>query len=390
MRKTVIFKLRYNRKRAKTLHRQIDLAGSIYNHMIALHKRYYRMFGKSLNANKLKVHVTKLKKLKKFSYWHTLGSQAIQDIAERIDRAYKHFFNHVKEQRKGRKSPPGFKKRSKYKSFTLKQAGWAMVGKGKIRIGQNLYRFHQSREIEGRIKTVTIKRDKVGDVFLCFSLETETAEINATAGEKVGYDFGLKTFLTSSVDAEPDIQAPQPFKRALTALRKANQALSRKQRGSRHRREARMALAKAHRRVANLRKDWHFKTAARLVKGRSHIFLEDLNITGMKALWGRKVSDLGFAEFVNILKYQAQKTGTVVHQINRWLPSTKLCDDCGTVNDALTLADRVWTCECGTVHDRDRSAAKKILRFGCEALGLVDVRPSLTGLSMPEAGIPVL
>ena len=84
--KTYCFKL-YRAKRNKKLHRSINIAGSIYNHLIALHRRYYRLYGRYLHANRLKKHITKLKKLPKYAYWNKLGSQAIQDIAERIDRA---------------------------------------------------------------------------------------------------------------------------------------------------------------------------------------------------------------------------------------------------------------------------------------------------------------
>ncbi|MEW6082798.1 MAG: RNA-guided endonuclease TnpB family protein, partial [Bacillota bacterium] len=86
--KTYCFKL-YQSKRNKRLHKALNIAGSLYNHLIALHRRYYRLYGKSLNVNKLMKHITKLKKKKRFAYWNLLGSQAIQDIAQRIDRAYK-------------------------------------------------------------------------------------------------------------------------------------------------------------------------------------------------------------------------------------------------------------------------------------------------------------
>ena len=85
--KTYCFKL-YNSKRNKKLHRQINAAGFIYNHCIAIHKRYYRLFKKSLNINSLQKHLTKLKKLAKFSYLKEIGSQAVQEITQRIDRAY--------------------------------------------------------------------------------------------------------------------------------------------------------------------------------------------------------------------------------------------------------------------------------------------------------------
>ena len=85
--KTYCFKL-YKAKRNKKLHKVINIAGIIYNHCIALHKRYYRLFKKSLNIYKLQKHLTKLKKIGKFSYFKEVGSQAIQDITQRIDRAY--------------------------------------------------------------------------------------------------------------------------------------------------------------------------------------------------------------------------------------------------------------------------------------------------------------
>ena len=78
--KTFCFKL-YKSERNNKLHKQINAAGLTYNHCIALHKRYYKIFHRTLNTNKLKVHLTKLKKISKFSYLLEIGSQAVQDVA---------------------------------------------------------------------------------------------------------------------------------------------------------------------------------------------------------------------------------------------------------------------------------------------------------------------
>lgn len=121
--KTYKFKL-YKNKKNKHLDDGINIAASIWNYCIAMHRRYYRVYGKHLSANKLKKHITKVKKTL-HPEWQALGSQAIQDVVERIDHSYKVFFNHVKQKRHGRKSPPHFCKRERYKSFTLKQAGYA-------------------------------------------------------------------------------------------------------------------------------------------------------------------------------------------------------------------------------------------------------------------------
>ena len=92
-------------------------------------------------------------------------------------------------------------------------------------------------------------------------------------------------------------------------------------------------------------------------------------------MWGRKVSDLGFSKFVDILHHQSSKVGSIIHHIDRWFPSSKLCGKCGTVNVKLTLSDRIWICDCGVTHNRDQNAAINILREGASSLGLGDVRP---------------
>ena len=130
--KTCCFKL-YKAKRNRKLHRQINAAGLIYNHCIALHKRSYRLYHKSLNVYALQKHLTKLKKMSRFSYLKEIGSQAVQDITQRMDRAYKLFFRNLK--RKIHTAPPSFKKVRKYKSYTLKQAGWKLLEGNAIQIG---------------------------------------------------------------------------------------------------------------------------------------------------------------------------------------------------------------------------------------------------------------
>jgi putative transposase len=118
--RTYKFKL-YRSKQNRHLQQQIDIAGLIYNHCIALHRRYYRLTGKSLSQYNLMQHITKLKKLPRYAHWNLVGSQAIQDIVQRIDRGYKLFFGNLK--RKVKTAPPGFRQVQQYSSFTLKQAG---------------------------------------------------------------------------------------------------------------------------------------------------------------------------------------------------------------------------------------------------------------------------
>ena len=113
--RTLKFKL-YQHKRNRYLKRVVNVAGVIWNRCIALHKRYYRMWGKHLGCARLQKHIAKLRK--RISFWQLVGSQAVQDICQRIEKSYQLFFKHPQ---KGFR-PPRFKKVRKYKSFTLKQA----------------------------------------------------------------------------------------------------------------------------------------------------------------------------------------------------------------------------------------------------------------------------
>lgn len=357
--RTYCFKL-YRSHRNRKLHNQINAAGLIYNHCIALHKRYYRLFSTSLNMYHLQKHLTKLKKLPKFSYLKEIGSQAVQDITQRIDRAYKLFFRNLKYNI--RTAPPSFKKVKKYKSFTLKQAGWKLdEDDHSIIIGKQRYRYSKSREIDGIIKILTIKRDALGDIYLYFVCETSENQVLARTGNSVGFDFGLKKFLNAS-DGQ-DIDAPLFFRQNRIAIAKANRILSRKTKGSNNRRKAKLSLARLHKKVANQRSSFHWKIAHSLVGEYALICLEDLNLKGMQKLYGRKISDLGFAEFLEKLEYLAAKTGTSVIKIDRYFPSSQLCSCCGYQNrEVKDLRIREWICpECGAIHkNRDRNAAMNI------------------------------
>lgn len=194
--KTFCFKL-YKSKLNDKLHKQIIAAGLTFNHCLALHKRYYKLFGKYLNQNKLKKHLTKLKKIPKFSYLLEYDSQAVQDVVERIDRAFNLFFSNLK--RKVRCSPPKFKKVRRYRSFTLKQNGWKLdEDNHTLTIRGQKYKYFKDRRISGKVKTVTIKRDTLGDIYVYFVTDAKDFEVETRTGKRVGFDFGLKTFLTAS------------------------------------------------------------------------------------------------------------------------------------------------------------------------------------------------
>ena len=389
--KTFEFKL-YRHKRNKYLHHAIDAASSVYNYCIALHKRYYQMFGKRLNKNRLMKHIAKLRR--KNAYWSLVNAQAVQDIVQHIERAYELFFKHHS---KGVR-PPNFKKRIKYKSFTLKQNGYKFLPDNRVKIGSWVFKFWKSREIEGKIKTVTIKRNALGELFMYVVTDFVDNQISIMTGKSAGaectaaflrdlksrrvggFDFGLKVFLTCSDGTK--IKSPLFFKQSSKQLVAASRKHSTKKRSSKNREKARQDLVRVHEKVVNRRSDWFWKLAHQLTDKFDYLFFETLNLRGMQRLWGRRIGDLALAEFLKVLDFVAEKKGKIVSYIDRWYPSTKTCSECDFVIDKLGLNERYWVCpSCSTKHGRDENASRVIQKVGATTLRLGDISLSQTAIS---------
>ena len=342
----------YSGKKQRKLHRLANTAGRVYNHCIALHKRYYRMYGKSLNHNRLKRHIARIRKTK--PDWQRLNSQTVQDIVLRIKKGYAAY--------KHTKRFPSFKKSRKYKSFTFAQSGYKIKGNA-ITINSigTTFKFHYSRPY-GKIKTITFKRDSLGDFYVILVCEIERPKQFARTGKTAGFDFGLKTFLTSS-DGE-EIESPQFYKQYSKAIAKANKKLSKKVKGSNNWYKAKDELNRVYRKMTNKRDNHQWEIALHLVRKYDVLCFEDLNLEGMKRLWGRKVSDLSLYSLLQKVEYLASVHGRHVQKVDRFFPSSKLHWDCGHTNK-ITLRDRTFACQgCGEILHRDKNAAKNIHRQG--------------------------
>ena len=360
----------YNNHGNRELHKTIDSHAHIWNHFVALCRRYYAIYGKYISKFRLINHIFKLKRLPQFAHWNQLPSQSLQDVIDRLDKAYQKKFANPRRSRSGR---PRFKKRVRYKSFTLKQAGWQLLPGNRIKIGKAIYSYFKSRDVLGNPKRCIIKRDAIGDVYITILTDYEEPDlIRLTTGNSAGFDFGLKRYLTGHNGH--DIDSPLFFKHSLNAIKRANRNLSRTKKQSNNRERARLDLARKHRKIERQREDFHWKLAHELTDAYDEIHLEDLNLQGMKSLWGRKVSDLGFADFVKKLVYIAKRKEVKIKCIDKWYPSSKACSTCEIVNETLNLRDRHWQCsDCGTIHDRDRNAAINIYRVGASTLEGEDV-----------------
>jgi putative transposase len=327
------------------------------------------MFGKHLNKFQLMKHIARLRR--KNSYWQLVDAQAVQDICSRIDKSYQLFFRHHSRGVR----PPSFCKSKKYKSFTLKQTGYKILAGNKVRIGKLVFGYHKSREIEGKIKTVTVKRVPTGDLYIFIVTDAVAESIGVVTGKIAGFDFGLKTFLANSNGR--DIKSPLYLLKAKKQLRKLSQRLSSKKLSSNNWNKARIKLAKLHQRVANLRRNWFWELSHNLCDTYDVMCFETLNLKGMQRLWGRKINDLAFGTFLEILQTVAVIKGKSVVFVGQWFASSKLCSNCGYKNNKLRLRDRHWNCpNCHADHDRDKNAAINIEREGASSLNLDTVRPA--------------
>ena len=189
----------------------------------------------------------------------------------------------------------------------------------------------------------------------------------------MGIDFGLKTFLTLSDNTA--INSPLFYLKSLKELRIKQRKLSLKKKGSNNRLKAKIELAKFHIKLANQRKDYLYKLASYLAKEYDNVFIEDLNIKAMAKIWGRKVNDLAFNEFISILE---SKTNVV--KINKFYPSSKTCSSCGYIKDDLSLKERIFECpNCNIKIDRDYNASLNIYRVWASTLSVESIRPIKVG-----------
>ncbi len=298
-------------------------------------------------------------------------SQVLQQSLMDLDKAYKNFFEKVKNGTlpkggKPRKDgmPKGYPSfRSKYDEQSIRYPQRFKVEGSRVylpKVGWVLAVLH--RPLEGKMKNCTVSKTKTGKYFVSIQVEVEKPEPIKLTGV-VGIDLGLKHFAVLSTGEK--IDHPQYLRQTERRLKRAQRVLSRRKKGSKGREKARQRVAILHERIANQRKDFLHQVSSRLTGQFGHIKIENLNVAGMlkNHKLAKSISDSGWGEFGRQLGYKSEWRGGFTEKINRFYPSSKLCSVCGLVNQDLKLQHRFWTCVCGAQHDRDHNAAINIQRF---------------------------
>ena len=356
-----------------------------WNYALNLCIETYKATGKSLSQSALNAFLPKLKKQEETQWLSECYSQVLQATTLNLVTAYKNFFE-------GRAKYPRFKAKKNRQSIQYPQSVKVVDGCLKFpgRVGIVKAKLH--RPIEGTIKTVTVSMTPSGKYYASILMELEGDNpTSSTDGKVAGIDLGLKDFAIVNDGVKTSKYAnPKHLAKHERNLKRKQQKLARKEKGSKSRDKARRLVARVHERVSNVRQDYLHKLSRKLVDDNQVIVVESLNTKGMvrNHKLALAISDVGWGMFVNFLQYKLDREGKVLVEIDRWFPSSKLCSNCHYQVGEMPLDVRTWICpSCGTHHDRDGNAAINIRAEGIRLLSVLGTRTAADGGDMrPKLG----
>jgi putative transposase len=325
-----------------------------------------------------------------FPEYADIHSQVLQDCIARVKKTFDRW---LKGDCNGKKSgKPRFKGVGRYRSFMFPQIKQDCIQGKSINLPKiGLVKLIQHRPLPDgfKIKTATITLKPDG-WYVVLSLEDasvpvlspDTPEMENT----IGIDMGLKSFFTD--DSGVEVAIPQHYRKAEKRLKRLQRSLSRKKKGSNRRKKAIKRVGKAHLKVSNTRKDFHYKTAKKLLSQRKHVAHEKLNIRGLaNSRLAKSVNDAGWGQFLQILSIKAERAGSLTIAVNP-NGTSQDCSGCG-VKVKKELSERWHSCpSCGCSLDRDHNAAINIkhravghsvlkAHLTSEAIAGVDEKPTL-------------
>lgn len=339
----------------------------IYNHFLNDRKTQYLETKKSDNYVVQAGKMALLKKEEDTAWLKEINSQTLQQTLKNLEAAYLNFF-------RGNAKFPNFKSKHNKNSFRIPQH--ITVENERIYVPKfnDGIKLIQHREFNGEIRQCTFSKTPTGKYFVSI-LVNATHEQLPKNGKTIGVDLGIKDFaITSDGNKYKNHRWIKTYERKLS---KAQKHLSRKKKGSHQYENQRLKVAKIHEKISDCRKDKLHKVSRELVTLYDVICLEDLDVKRMvkNHTLAKHIHDASWGTFVQMLEYKSKWNDKQVVRINRFFPSSKMCSNCGWINNSLKLSDREWVCECcGCVHDRDVNASKNILKEGLRNLstGTVD------------------
>ena len=333
-----------------------------YNWGLARKMEAYRKGEKVPSAIDLHRELNVLKQ-GELSWMYEISKCAPQEALRNLDQAYAHFFRQVKEKKAGRKIQAGF---PKFKAKKNGLGGFRLTGAIHIydhaiqlpRLGRLRLKERSYLPVEGVHFLSATVSERAGRWFVSVQVEREMPDLMATYQPVVGVDLGVLALAAFSDGTR--IENPHALKRDLGKIKRLQRTVSRRKKGSANREKAVRQLARAHLRVANVRKNALHQVTSRLARTKSAVVLEDLNVSGMvkNHHLAQAILDVGFYEFKRQMVYKGQWYGCQIILAPRFFPSTKRCSHCGHIKVEMDLGTRVYICEhCGLMIDRDLNAA---------------------------------
>jgi len=360
---TYKLKLKPSKLQTILLNKHCGAIRFVYNYFLNARKECYLKETKSINYNETSSLLTQLKKDVATGWLKEVNSQSLQAGLKNLDTAFDRFF-------KKKAHFPKFHNKYRQASFKIPQK--TKIVNNKLVIPKFLegIRFAENKEIQGEIKFSTISREPSGEYFVSITVEKNIEEFPKT-GKAVGIDLGIKDLVICS--DKKVYKNPKNTYKYEVILKRAQQHLSRKVKGSNNRDRARIKVAKIHKKITNCRKDTIHKTTTDLVKNNDLIMMESLRVKNMvkNNKLAKALSDASFGEIKRQLEYKCIWYGKVLIKIGTFFPSSKTCSNCGHINQNLKLSDRDWICsQCATKHDRDHNASVNILKEGLRQISL--------------------
>ena len=385
--KTYKFRIYPTAKQEILLAKHFGCTRWVYNYFLNERKEQYQKSKKSSNYYAQAKTLTEIKKNEENQWLKEVNSQTLQFALRSLDTAFLNFF-------RGNTQFPKFKSKKHKNTFTIPQFGTIEEGRINIPKFKDGIKVKLHREVRGKIGKMTITKTPTGKYYVSIFTEQVIEEL-PKSNKQVGIDLGLKDFAITSDGKK--FKNNRYTKKYANKLKKAQQHLSRKQKGSNGFEKQKLKVAKIHEKIANCRLNTLHKVSKKLVSEYDVIVCEDLNVKGMvkNHRLSKHIADASWGNFITLLQYKCNWYGKELIKVNRFYPSSKVCGECGWINQNLKLSDREWTCSsCGIVHDRDVNASRNILKEGLRNISAETVdytggeerRPTSLAHSMkPEA-----
>ena len=361
--KTYKYRLLPSRSQRTKLVQTLEVCRRVYNETLAIRKDAWEGEHRSLSLSDTQKLLPPWKR--EHPELKSVYSQVLQNVQARVDLAFRPFFRRVKAGEKP--GYPRFRGPGRYDSFTFPQSGFKLREDGLYlsRIGTVKIVLH--RPIEGRIKTLTLRRDGIGHWYACFACEVEPRPLPFN-DRAVGIDVGLESFATLSGGVK--IGNPRFFRRDEHELARAQRRLSKAEKGTPERARRLKAVQHIHQRIANRRRDFAHQVSRELVNHFGLLAFEKLNGQGMlqNHCLAKSLQDAAWDQLVRYTTYKAENAGRVIVLVDP-RNTSRMCSGCGRLVEK-SLSVRVHECPaCGLIMDRDENAANNILRLGLQSRG---------------------